>query len=350
MKRPPAQFSVRALLLMLTVLCVALGAQMRRVNHQRCVLAALNRLHGVVAFVDRPLLGLPPAKVLVPPRVRSYLGAEHFRSIVEVNMSFDPYVIGAKPQLGAQDADLVLASSIGDLRRLVLNGTAITDSGLRCLRGLRSIEAIELANVITPRKLEAGMLLRRLAVFNDPMPNTPQARATRNRLQRFSDSTAVMLVGYEYGAVAKYDPDVFRPSAFVESDTMWRFAGPLITDDGLRHLAPLNSLLKLSLDGTCITDAGMKWLTPLDSLEYLSLAETGIGNDGLAVLCGLPNLKTLDLSGTKVNDFGLPILAQLGPAVTVHLRDTAVTQAALDRVQGKGASVPKIILEHLIDP
>jgi hypothetical protein len=44
-----------------------------------------------------------------------------------------------------------------------------------------------------------------------------------------------------------------------------------ITDDGLKHVAPLKSLRRLDLTGTQVTDEGLVQLRSLSRLEHLSL-------------------------------------------------------------------------------
>jgi hypothetical protein len=310
------QFSLAALLLGMSALCLWLGGQTNRADVQRKALLLIERLHGVVAFQDRLRANTSPAVPKPTPAsvgqtARGPASEEHFRSIAEVNISFNPFVIGAKPELRADDDDLRVICATRTVRRLALNGTAITDEGLECLSRLTDVESLQLRNPITPDGLEASMLLRRLG-------------------HGYEDSTLVSVAGYEYGAAAKPYGESFPPAMWLARDSMWRFAGPLVTDNGLRHLAVLQSLRELYLDGTAVTDAGMKRLVRLSNLEHLSLAETAVSDAGLAMVCRLPKLKTLDLRGAKITDAGLKCLYGAGSAMTVLLGDTEVTPKAVE--------------------
>jgi internalin A len=71
-----------------------------------------------------------------------------------------------------------------------------------------------------------------------------------------------------------------------------------VTNDGLRELAGLKGIKKLSLFfDEQITDAGMAHLKGLTTLEELTLSNTGVGDAGLAELKALTGLKKLSLAG-----------------------------------------------------
>jgi internalin A len=62
-----------------------------------------------------------------------------------------------------------------------------------------------------------------------------------------------------------------------------------------------------------VTDAGLKELAGLKGLTRLSLSRTGVTDAGLKELAGLKNLKNLSLSGTSVTDAGAKTLQKALP-------------------------------------
>jgi len=68
-----------------------------------------------------------------------------------------------------------------------------------------------------------------------------------------------------------------------------------ITDDGLHHLAAIESLEDLDLSSTAITDAGLKELRSLKNLRSLALKRTAVTEAGLSELQALPHLASLSL-------------------------------------------------------
>ena len=90
-----------------------------------------------------------------------------------------------------------------------------------------------------------------------------------------------------------------------------------IGDDALDHVAPLTSLVKLSLEKTHITDAGLAKLKDLENLEYLNIYGAEVSDAGLEHLAGLKNLKKLYVWQTHVTDEGAEKLREALPDLDI---------------------------------
>jgi internalin A len=101
----------------------------------------------------------------------------------------------------------------------------------------------------------------------------------------------------------------------------------LVTDAGIKELAPLTQLRTLELLGCQVTDAGLKELAPLKNLQSLMLKRTDITDAGLKELAALQNLRDLDVSITAVTDAGLKHLA---PLTHLHRLDLSGNRAITD--------------------
>jgi hypothetical protein len=101
-----------------------------------------------------------------------------------------------------------------------------------------------------------------------------------HQLQEEAEKRAVAAV-QELGGVVTRDGK--RPGKPVVEAT---FAGPQVTDAGLKELAPLTQLTTLNLSGTQVTDAGLKDLAPLTQLTTLDLSYTAVTDAGLKELSG----------------------------------------------------------------
>ena len=77
-----------------------------------------------------------------------------------------------------------------------------------------------------------------------------------------------------------------------------------LTDAEVEHVAALNSLETLYLDGTDVTDSGLERLAGLPRLGTIGLSETQITDTGIRHLLELPQLHTLDLPN-QITDSGL---------------------------------------------
>ena len=101
-----------------------------------------------------------------------------------------------------------------------------------------------------------------------------------------------------------------------------------ITDEGLRHLARLPRLRKLTLNACPIGDRGVEALGQAAALEELSLAWTQVTDAGVAHLAGCDALRVVDLSGTRTGDGAISALT--GKPALRHFRSGEnVTDAGL---------------------
>lgn len=96
------------------------------------------------------------------------------------------------------------------------------------------------------------------------------------------------------------------------------YSSSRVTDDWLKHLAPLKELQWLNLSGTEVTDAGLMELAGFKKLQTLKLAGTEVTDAGLKELASLKELRILDLKKTKVTDAGVAELQKAIPAVKVE--------------------------------
>ena len=86
-----------------------------------------------------------------------------------------------------------------------------------------------------------------------------------------------------------------------------------VSDAGLVHLKGLTSLEVLYVNNTKITDAGLEHLKGLSSLEGLSLLGTQVTDAGLEHLKGLSSLEWMNLCNTQVTEGGVQELQQALP-------------------------------------
>jgi hypothetical protein len=74
--------------------------------------------------------------------------------------------------------------------------------------------------------------------------------------------------------------------------TSLRLYDPMITDEGMRHVAKMQGVKILSLGGTSVTDRGLEYLAELSSLEQLEVGGDKMTDAGIAKLQkALPNCK-----------------------------------------------------------
>lgn len=106
-------------------------------------------------------------------------------------------------------------------------------------------------------------------------------------------------------------------------------------NDDLAHLSGSSSLRRLFLYDTLVDNAGLVHLNPLRDLEMLGIGVTSISDDGLAHLSQLSNLSYLSMSWTKVTDKGLKHLKNLERLTVLELHGTQVTEAGAQQLQAE---------------
>ncbi len=229
--------AVAFLLLSCVVWCMV---QLSHAHSQRDAVQRIASVRGLVRYdwqpADPRYLGhyLPmydlahPSVLPEPAWLRDHVGDDCFQTVVAVAVR-------------CRDTDRVLSDSISRLPRLeelYLDGSDVTDAGMRCISAL-------------PR-------LRVLALEKTPISDAGIAEcASATSLEYLS------------------------------------FAATHITDVGLESLSSLRHLRRLNASATDITDNGVLSIASIKSLESLELLKTSVSNKCLSRLAGLPLLKEL---------------------------------------------------------
>ena len=175
----------------------------------------------------------------------------------------------------------------GDLQKLDLRNTEVTDVGLEHLKGLTNLRGLDLSGCNIAGSLQLPNLRGTGAAGNARTSRCVMTDAGLKHLEGMSRLHQLDLIGCD------------------------------VTDAGLTHLTGLISLKSLCLDDTKITDAGITNLKGLNSLQYLSLARMQLTDAVLMHFEGLSNLRFLDLEGTKASDAGAQHLRHAVPGIDI---------------------------------
>jgi len=101
-----------------------------------------------------------------------------------------------------------------------------------------------------------------------------------------------------------------------------------VTDEGVAHLAQMQSLRRVDLSGTGVTDRGLAALRSLGALTHLSLAGTRVTDDGMRHLEHCSRLEAINLMWTATGDGALRALAGK-PALAHFQSGNGITDAGL---------------------
>lgn len=122
-----------------------------------------------------------------------------------------------------------------------------------------------------------------------------------------------------------------------------------ISDVGLLHFSRLEKLEELYLAYLPVTDEGLAHLRSASSMKVLSLTGTKITDAGITHLAGMPNLAVLDLSFTKISDQSIPQLLQFKNLWHLRLLGTEVTRNGWSQLR-KGLPTATIDMSDIDGP
>ncbi|MDA1051520.1 MAG: hypothetical protein O3C40_13710 [Planctomycetota bacterium] len=248
------------------------------------------------------------------------------------------------------DADMPVILPFQDSRGILMETTQLSDNGMKELRKMKSLEGIAPPPRVTDEGLAhlQGLPLRRLRLppqATDKCINTVTTlkeltglALSKNitdegfcRMAELGRLTSIALedsqvtdAGFEvigqnpkvwyvdFGTAPNITPDVVRHLKQLPN-LHWLIGPPGTNDRTLELLAPVKSLTHLDLSSyEGVTDEGMKHLAALESLGQLKLG-SNITDAGIEHLGRLDHLLYLDLVKTKVTGQGLAYLGPFGP-------------------------------------
>jgi WD40 repeat protein/Leucine-rich repeat (LRR) protein len=214
------------------------------------------------------------------------------------------------------------------LRKLTLSYTGVTDKALSLIGEMSALQHLEIEGM--PLTLPAGM------------PDVPaalrQMRGGGFRTPAISDAGLRHLKGLRGLQVLRLrgaaitDAGAEHLVGLAELRKLG-IGGTQVGDAGLSPIGRLAQLRELDLGSTPLAGPGLAALTGLQTLRTLSLDQTRVGDAHLPPLQELKNLTDLNLSRTDVTDAGLAAVGRLTGLARLWLDGTAVTDAGLGHLR-----------------
>lgn len=284
------RFSIRTLLILVTLCGVWLGLKVNAARRQQQAVAEIQKLGGWVRYdfeCDRQTgRRLPGAKSWVPKAILDRTGLDLFHDVVHLNMVYNDDVRRIDNQQ-LTDAVKHHLAAFPRLKELLLKESQATDD---CLA-----KAAQLSH------------LQKIYCW-DARTVTDSGTAHLKRLSRLA---VIHLSGSE---ITDESLRVFGTMRQLEELSLQRNR---FTDRGLAHLKDLKLLRSLAVDlgVTDITDAGLVHLEGCQRLERLLVQHTNVTAAGVARLQrAVPSLKTVNFprrpgmsGGTAALPINIPV-------------------------------------------
>jgi Leucine-rich repeat (LRR) protein len=197
------------------------------------------------------------------------------------------------------------------LKRVFLDGTSVTPSGLRRIE--REIPNTEIH--ADPQTLSGFR-------FVDEW----------NAVGRWDDDYNLISLSFKNTEVPDAVLDELKNRRETRSLKTLTLYNVQISDRGIKHVAALQELELLSLTLTPVSTTGLAQLSALTNLRTLMLGGTRLTDQDLVHLKGMTNLESLFL-GTPLTDAGLVHLTALQNLRHLYVRETKVTKAGLQRLK-----------------
>ena len=408
-KRRWLQFSLRALLLFVTVCAVCLGWHMLRVKRQTEAVLTVEELGGLVRYdyewTRRGGNALPNS----PSWLARFLGVDHMHDVVSITLPHNEKLT---------DADLRQFSALTNLRELNIGWTEISDTGVAHLKRLTGLESLYLescSNVTDSGIAHLADLteLKQLTLSNTSMSNAGMVHLKGLKKLQWLELTGVpveddaveylqelsdlkVLFFCRLGQVCP-TPKISAEAVaelrkrLPKCNIMWkppeaesasrksakddrlpeRRAKPDVKefvvrnhDEAVAVLRRLPAAVSIQegravfadLDNYGLTDEHLEPLRFLTDLEILDLSRNPFGDAGLARLAKLHRLRVLQLDRTQVSDAGMESLKGLKDLRDLDLSETLVTDKglqilkrapSLERLQLRGLQITDKGLRHL---
>ena len=275
------RFRLRTLLIVITMLGIWMGVEVRGARRQASAVSEIRKLGGWVLYdfeydpqvsgTSRKLNG----RSWVPRWVLARIGVDWFHTVVAVNMVYDLRPGGGRTDnQQAKDAErrgLVVRGTVTDtlagvphLRQLFLKDTQTTDECLAAISRLHRLERLYCWDAV--QVTDAGVAhLRKLPKLKDV--HLSNSQITDESLGVFGEMVQMKALSLQQNA---------------------------FTDRGLARLTKLNRLKELWIDmgPTDITDQGLAYLENLQTLEVLAIQDTHATQEGVDKLkLAIPGLK-----------------------------------------------------------
>lgn len=295
-------------------------SKLKKLNQLESVeLSGAKTTMGGLAHLMMDLQGRPfgewfPAKVIREVdrgRVYVSMSGEQFQD------DFLPYLLNAVP----------------DATELELIETKVSSKGISALSGLATLKHLALRNMSVAVVADVPSLQRLslISLGGNPLPE----------LRNMPQLQAIAFAGAQWNLASREDDQPYAGNNFRQLIEFGKttpslntliFEGSEIDDKQVALLSSMN-IVELNLGGTKITDESLKRVGKMPTVMTLRLRDTSVTNGGVVEL-GVARLKSLDLgSNTQITDAIIPTLVKMKSLEQLGIVNTGITTSGAAKLR-----------------
>lgn len=319
------RFSIRALLVLVTLICILLGWLGREIyqHHQRRAMFSRIEVSGGDVFADLDAFHYGPTLTFSEQLLTWWYGSEVYLLQIDTVQLRD----------GNQDVLLSDLAALHTVETLTLENVAITDETVRVLQQMKSLKDLNIiSHTITPGELSR---LAAIPTFHDLRLGLDAANNANLAVVKplASLSSLVLIEG------PLTDEGLRSLQGTPNLAAIQLIFLSKITPDGIQELATLSKLESLELNSLPNSNANWKAVGQITSLKSLRVVGTGIdpfqaSQKELSYLNTLTNLEVLDLPQVPFDDQTLKAVRSMGKLQKFRCLGPRVTDDGLVSLQG----------------
>jgi hypothetical protein len=229
------------------------------------------------------------------------------------------------------DQGLAKLSNLTNLEWLTL-GRGISDAGMQHLAGMTRLKGLAVGLLAVPNQTaqlsDAGL---------KPLGKLLQLQELQLSGLRFTKEGTRHLAPLERLEQLNIDGDIsddaLEPIGQIKSLKILILSGQQISDAGVAHLSDLRNLQYLDVFGSAIGDRGLEAISSIRSLQNLYIRNSKITDDGVSYLLRLPELERIDLTDSQITDASIETLATIRSLKQVRLKGSKVSPEGIKKLK-----------------
>jgi hypothetical protein len=301
-KRRWGRFSLKTLLILLTLFCIWFGTSTNSANRQRRAVEAIERSGGEFCYDYQKQPTSGGAGVAYSHLVERP-GPRWLRWLLSDHYFITPVFLSIHQQSEIKDDCLAHLDALPNLESAMFSSVQFRDGDVEHLKSLKNLRQL---------------------TFNDGTLSGADGPRNFDFLTQLTKLESLSLVRSQFG-----DREAESLEGMPSLKTLFLYHSA-IGDEGMVHLRHLNKLEMLGLGGTKVTDRGIAAISELPNLIYLSLSDTNISDAAIASFAKMNSLRELELYNTHMTKAGISELRKALPRCKINGKGGGATSVVGD--------------------